>query len=98
MMCRKCFSAYERYYKLEADIEKTLLRTFGGGDEKEYEGEVEAGVTGACEGARDSPPPDVFLATSKKRPCPASSSGPATPSRYRRVKHSRFSTSSPGVQ
>ena len=25
MMCRKCFSAYERYYKLEADIEKTLL-------------------------------------------------------------------------
>ena len=99
MMCRKCFSAYERYYKLEADIEKTLLRTFddGGGDEKGAEGEVEAGVTGACEGVGDSPPPDVFPATSKKRPRPASSSSPATPSRYRRVKHSRFSTSSPGV-
>ena len=57
MMCRKCFSAYERYYKLEADMEKTLLRTFddgGVGDEKEDEGEVEAGVTGACEGAGDS--------------------------------------------
>ena len=52
MICRKCFSAYERYYKLEADIEKTLLRTFGGGDEKEDDGEVEAEVTGACEGAR----------------------------------------------
>ena len=47
----------------------TLLRTFdddGGGDEKEDEGEVEAGVTGACEGARDSPHPDVFSATSKR--------------------------------
>ena len=43
---------YERYSNLEADIEKTLLRIFyddGGGDEKEDEGEVEAGVTGACE-------------------------------------------------
>ena len=43
----------------------------GGGDEKEDEGELKAGVTGACEGAGDSPPPDVFSATSKKRPRPA---------------------------
>ena len=100
-MCHKCFSAYERYYNLEADVEKTLLRTFdddgGGGDEKEDEGEVEGGVTGACEGAGDSPPPDVFSATSKKVRHPASNSSPATPSRYRTVKHCRFSTSSPGV-
>ena len=99
--CAKWYVFSERvtYYKLEADIEKTLLRTFddGGGDEKEDEGEVEAGVTGACEVAGDSPPPDVFPATSKKRPRPASSSSPATPSPYRRVKHNRFGTSSPGV-
>ena len=90
-MVPKIFLAYERYYKLEADIEKTLLRTFddGGGDGKENEGEVEAGVSGACEGAGDSPPPD-FPATSKKRPRPASSCSPGTPSRYRRVKHSRL--------
>ena len=51
---------------------------------------MEAGVTGACEGAGDSPPPDVFPATRKKRPRPASSFSPATPFRYRRVKHSHL--------
>ena len=48
---------------------------------------MEAGVSGACEGAGDSPPPDVFPVTSKKRPRPSSSCSPASPSRYR-VKHS----------
>ena len=27
-MCRKCFSAFERYYKLEEEIRTKLLRSF----------------------------------------------------------------------
>ena len=49
MMGCKCFSAYEQYYNLEADIEKNLLATFDDddGDEKGDEGEVKARVAGA---------------------------------------------------
>ena len=36
LMCRKCFSAYDRYYRLEVEIENTLLNTL----HEESEGDV----------------------------------------------------------
>ena len=43
LICLKCFSAYEWYYKLEADIEEFAFDDYGHVEE----GEVEAGVTEA---------------------------------------------------
>ena len=69
LMCHKCFSAYDRYYRLEVEIENTLLKTF----HEESEGDMTSQT--AC-----LVPPS----TSLKRPRP-SISRQTTPTKPKRL-------------
>ena len=64
LMCRKCFSAFERYYKLEEEIRTKLLRSF--------KDEVTVQIAGETPTSSASQPAAVSSAcatrSSRKRP------------------------------
>ena len=66
LMCRKCFSAYDRYYRLEVEIKNTLLKTL----HVESEGDVTSQT--AClvppSTSLKSPRPSISRQTTPTKP------------------------------